>query len=187
MAGIGCNLHSTKGIGKDAFRKELNGGYRVQGSAPCLPFFAFDWVLSVAGEPTGSRPTSFGGGKAGFSHRAPMSFLRASLEHTCPIGPIRISPVGLSGSETRGENLDYNPTRRSRDSVPDAFDSAGETHEQAVSFMLNVINATIYSSGDNYEQALVDFFPQLEALGHLIGAGDLDEISFFMRRNCRPL
>ena len=60
------------------------------------------------------------------------------------------------------------------------------THEQAIRFMLDVINATIYGSGEDYDQALQDFFAQLEALGHLIGARELDEISAFLRRRCRP-
>ena len=53
---------------------------------------------------------------------------------------------------------------------------------QAVRFLLNVINATIYSSGDDYRGALQDFFPQVQALGHLVGARDLDEVSEFLRR-----
>lgn len=58
----------------------------------------------------------------------------------------------------------------------------GKTHEQAVRFLLNVINATIYASGDDYPGALADFFPQVQALGHLVGARDLDEVSEFLRR-----
>jgi hypothetical protein len=58
----------------------------------------------------------------------------------------------------------------------------GKTHEQAVRFLLNVINATIYASGDDYPGSLADFFPQVQALGHLIGAHDLDEVSEFLRR-----
>ena len=54
-------------------------------------------------------------------------------------------------------------------------------HEQAIRFMLKVIDATIYTSGENYERALKDFFAQLEALGHLIGAKELEEISGFIR------
>ena len=54
-------------------------------------------------------------------------------------------------------------------------------HGQAVRFMLDVINATIYSSGEDYQGAVVEFFPQLQALGHLIGASDLDEVSEYLR------
>ncbi|MBI4601503.1 MAG: hypothetical protein HY721_06005 [Planctomycetes bacterium] len=56
------------------------------------------------------------------------------------------------------------------------------SHGQAVRFLLNVINATIYSSGDDYEAALQDFFPQIQALGHLIGARSIDEVSQYLRR-----
>jgi hypothetical protein len=77
--------------------------------------------------------------------------------------------------------VENNPTRWS-ESAPET--SSGK--EQAIRFMLNVINATIYSSGEDYESALRDFFPQLQALGHLIGARDLDEVSAYLRRRCRP-
>ena len=60
-----------------------------------------------------------------------------------------------------------------------------ESREQAVQFMLNVVNATIYSSGQDYDDAIEQFFPQLQALGHLIGAESLDEISAFLRLNCQ--
>ena len=75
------------------------------------------------------------------------------------------------------------PTRR------ESFEKEAEevtSHEEAVSFLLDVISATIYSSGEDYHLALRDVFAQLEALGHLIGASDLDEISAFIRRHCRP-
>jgi len=58
----------------------------------------------------------------------------------------------------------------------------GTKHGQAVRFLLNVINATIYSSGEDYDGALDEFFPQVQALGHLIGARNLDEVSEFLRR-----
>ena len=58
----------------------------------------------------------------------------------------------------------------------------GSTQGQAVRFLLNVINATIYSSGDDYQGALEEFFPQVQALGHLIGARSIDEVSEFLRR-----
>lgn len=85
------------------------------------------------------------------------------------------------------------PTRRRR--VPPSEDPFEETleeqdeaiQEDAVRFMVQVLNATVYSSGEDYERSLHDFFPQLEALGHLIGARSLDEVSFFLRRQCRPL
>jgi hypothetical protein len=56
-----------------------------------------------------------------------------------------------------------------------------DIHGQAVRFMLDVINATIYSSGEDYQEAVVEFFPQLQALGHLIGAADIDEVSEYLR------
>jgi len=61
------------------------------------------------------------------------------------------------------------------------------THEQAVRSMLQVITATIYSSADDYDRAIGEFFAQLEALGRLIGARDLDDVSAFLRRRCRSL
>lgn len=51
----------------------------------------------------------------------------------------------------------------------------------AVRFLLNSINATIYSSGDDYCEALEEFFPQVQALGHLIGARSIGEVSAFLR------
>ena len=61
-----------------------------------------------------------------------------------------------------------------------------DVHGQAVRFLLNVINATIYSSGEDYHGAVLEFFPQIQALGHLVGASDLDEVSEFLRspRGC---
>jgi hypothetical protein len=56
-----------------------------------------------------------------------------------------------------------------------------DVHGQAVHFLLNVINATVYSSGEDYPNAVREFFPQLQALGHLIGAASLDEVSEFLR------
>ncbi len=51
----------------------------------------------------------------------------------------------------------------------------------AVRFLLNSLNATIYASGDDYCGAVEEFFPQVQALGHLIGARSLAEVSAFMR------
>ena len=51
----------------------------------------------------------------------------------------------------------------------------------AVRFLLNSINATIYASGDDYFEALQEFFPQVQALGHLIGARSINEVSSFLR------
>ena len=59
------------------------------------------------------------------------------------------------------------------------------TREEAVRFMLHVITATVYASSEDYDQAVVDFFAQLEALGHLIGASDIDEVARFIRRRSR--
>jgi hypothetical protein len=81
----------------------------------------------------------------------------------------------------------YFPARRRREPDLDACESDAVTREEAVRFLFNVLNSTIYSSGENYDKALEDFFPQLEALGHLIGAESIDDISLFLRRSCRPL
>ena len=55
------------------------------------------------------------------------------------------------------------------------------SEDQGTRFLLNVINATIYSSGDDYEGSLEEFFPQIQALGHMIGASSIDEVSSFLR------
>lgn len=61
-------------------------------------------------------------------------------------------------------------------------DDIQDIQAQSVRFLLNVINATIYSSGDDYDGALAEFFPQVQALGCLIGASSLDDVSEFLRR-----
>lgn len=73
--------------------------------------------------------------------------------------------------------MEKEPTKRRRHKTKKTH----AAHGQATRFLLNVINATIYSSGDDYDGALQEFFPQLQALGHLIGASDLDEVSSFLR------
>ncbi len=75
--------------------------------------------------------------------------------------------------------MDEYPARRYREEK----DEICESREQAVQFMLNVLNATIFSSGDDYPGALEQFFPQLQAIGHLIGAESIDEVSSFLREN----
>jgi hypothetical protein len=60
-----------------------------------------------------------------------------------------------------------------------------DVHGQAIRFLLNVICATIYSSGEDYESAVEEFFPQLKALGQLIGARSIDDISQFLRAQSR--
>lgn len=75
--------------------------------------------------------------------------------------------------------MEKEPTKKRR---PAKGDKNQVDHAQAVRFLLNVINATIYSSGDDYRAALEEFFPQVQALGHLIGAKSLDEVSEFLRR-----
>jgi hypothetical protein len=77
--------------------------------------------------------------------------------------------------------VDEYPARRYREEQGEIC----ESREQAVQFMLNVLNATILSSGEDYESALEQFFPQLQAIGHLIGAESIDEVSAFLRRNSR--
>ena len=59
--------------------------------------------------------------------------------------------------------------------------SAVDQDNHAVRFLLNSINATIYASGEDYHEALEEFFPQIQALGHLIGARNLGEVSAFLR------
>jgi hypothetical protein len=68
----------------------------------------------------------------------------------------------------------------------DDGDEEDEEKEHATRFLLNLINATVYSSGENYERALRDFFTQVEALGLLIGATRIDDVSGFLRRAYRP-
>ena len=77
--------------------------------------------------------------------------------------------------------MEKEPTKRRRRGKKAPKDEKA-THAQAVRFLLNVINATIYSSGDDYQGALTEFFPQVPALGHLIGARSIDEVSEFLRR-----
>ena len=57
-----------------------------------------------------------------------------------------------------------------------------ELQSQSIRFLLNVINSTIFSSGDDYEGSVAEFFPQVHALGSLIGARNIEEVSEFMRR-----
>ena len=76
------------------------------------------------------------------------------------------------------------PTRWAADRGAEEREHAEK--EEAARFMLNLINATIYSSGHDYDRALRDFFTQVEALGLLIGASDLDEVSIFLRHASRP-
>ena len=75
--------------------------------------------------------------------------------------------------------MEKEPTKRERRSPEQSLDAS---QGQAVRFLLNVLNATIYSSGEDYSSAVEEFFPQLQALGHLIGARSIDEISEFIRR-----
>lgn len=78
------------------------------------------------------------------------------------------------------------PTRRPHreESREENRPEISESREQAIRFLLNVLNATIYSSGEDYQSALEQFFPQLQALGHLVGAESLDEVSAFLRSTC---
>jgi hypothetical protein len=97
--------------------------------------------------------------------------------------PDREAPCTLLRLEARAAEevrLEKEPTKKRRPSVPGK--QPGATHGQAVRFLLNVINATIYSSGEDYDGALEEFFPQVQALGHLIGARSLDDVSEFLRR-----
>jgi len=83
---------------------------------------------------------------------------------------------------------EYEFTRRRCEDREDLdADELCDGREQATEFLLNVINATIYSSGEDYDSALQQFFPQLQSLGVLIGARSVDEVSAFLRRNCPRL
>ena len=93
---------------------------------------------------------------------------------------MRFGSVVFSGLNPE-ENLEQEPTKKRRGQDPGHYET---THVQAVQFLLNVINATIYSSGDDYQGAVEEFFPQIEALGRLIGARSIDQVSHFLRRRC---
>lgn len=75
--------------------------------------------------------------------------------------------------------MEKEPTKKERRPPEKSLDAS---QGQAVRFLLNVMNATIYSSGEDYENAVEEFFPQVQALGHLIGARSIDEVSEFIRR-----
>ncbi len=75
--------------------------------------------------------------------------------------------------------MEKEPTKKKRSPKEEP---AATSQGQAIRFLLNVINATIYSSGDDYDGALEEFFPQVQALGHMIGARSLDDVSEFLRR-----
>ena len=60
------------------------------------------------------------------------------------------------------------------------------SHTDAVDFMITMIGATICSSGQDYNGALERIFPQLQALGQMIDARDLDEVSDCLRATCMP-
>ena len=60
------------------------------------------------------------------------------------------------------------------------------SHTDAVDFMITMIGATICSSGQDYEGAIERFFSQLQALGEMIEARDLDEVSACLRATCTP-
>ena len=61
-----------------------------------------------------------------------------------------------------------------------------EQHTDAVDFMVTMIGATICSSGQDYNQAIERFFPQLQALGELIEVSSLDDISACLRGTYSP-
>lgn len=78
--------------------------------------------------------------------------------------------------------MEKEPTKRRRAARGKA---KHDVHGQAIRFLLNVICATVYSSGDDYESSVQEFFPQLQALGQLIGARSIDEVSQFLRAQSR--
>ena len=75
--------------------------------------------------------------------------------------------------------MEKEPTKKKRRPPEPSLDA---NQGQAVRFLLNVINATIYSSGEDYQSAVEEFFPQIQALGHLVGARSIDEVSELLRR-----
>jgi hypothetical protein len=97
-------------------------------------------------------------------------------QECCPIGRIPFGLVGFFVQQVRRRSVEEPMSR-----IHEEFEYA-DTKAQSIRFLLNVINATIYSSGDDYETAVEEFFPQVQALGCLLGATDLDEISEFLRR-----
>jgi len=52
--------------------------------------------------------------------------------------------------------------------------------------MITMIGATICSSGQDYNGALERIFPQLQALGQMVDARNLDEVSDCLRATCMP-
>lgn len=76
--------------------------------------------------------------------------------------------------------MEKKPAKSRYNPVESEFDT---DNGQAVRFLLNSINATIFASADDYVGALEDFFPQVQALGHLIGAESFDEVSSFLRHS----
>ena len=60
------------------------------------------------------------------------------------------------------------------------------SHTDAVDFMITMIGATICSSGQDYDEAIELFFPQLQALGEMINARGLDDVSACLRSTCTP-
>ena len=62
---------------------------------------------------------------------------------------------------------------------------APEDEERAILHMVHAITATIYSSGEDYDRAVQDFFAQIEALGLLVGAEDLEEVGAYLRHASR--
>ena len=60
------------------------------------------------------------------------------------------------------------------------------SHTDAVDFMVTMISATICSSGQDYNGAIERFFPQLQALGEMINARGLDDVSACLRGTSTP-
>ena len=78
---------------------------------------------------------------------------------------------------------EHSPRWRSDDVAGDVDDE--DERESRVVALLDALNRTIYSSGEDYDRALRLFFRQLAELGRVLGTKDLDELSVFIRRNSR--
>ena len=115
-----------------------------------------------------------------------FSFFAGWMRCTRPDWTEHASFSTLQRWEIRRRELEEPTGRRYLAEDEDSAESS-ENREQAAQFLVNVINATIFSSGEDYEGALAQFFPQLHSLGHLIGAQNLDEVSAFLRRHCSYL
>ena len=80
--------------------------------------------------------------------------------------------------------MKINPSGRGGTYQP--VSDACEQQTDAIDFMVTMIAATICSSGQDYNAAVERFFPQLQTLGELIDASNLDDVSACLRATCTP-